>query len=222
MLLVSAVCTTCLRLTSALCLPIMLWLAGHSQQAILNKEKQTVYTVINIGFKLFLIHFKLMMLKQCRLSGYVYVPNPIFMAWIETDLLEFFTLSKNVVKTWRLGGQLHERKSLKGKVSPQCLVPVCKKVHHSPPVFESTSTPPSTSITILFSGITLHFQWWLWWVNQYNISWITKSLNQYILSFTIHNWSHAQHSIVSNQYNGLFQSKDIVFTGMVWRGILYP
>ena len=140
-------------------------------------------------------------------------------------LLKFFTLSKNVVKTWRLGGQLRERKSLKGKASPQCLVPVCKKVHHSPPVFESTSTPPSTSITILLfwdnfalSVVALMDSR----VNQYNISWITKSLNPYILSFTIHNWSHAQHSIVSNQYNGLFQSKDIVFTGMVWRAILYP
>ena len=141
-------------------------------------------------------------------------------------LLKFFTLSKNVVKTWRLGGQLRERKSLKGKASPQCLVPVCKKVHHSPPVFESTSTPPSTSITILFSGITLHFQWWLWWtVNQYNISWIIKErvlINTYCcLQFII----DPIHSTVSCQINIMGNSKAkiyIVFTGMVWRGILYP
>ena len=143
-------------------------------------------------------------------------------------LLKFFTLSKNVVKTWRLGGQLHERKSLKGKASPQCLVPVCKKVHHSPPVFESTSTPPSTSITILLfwdnfalSVVALMDSR----VNQYSISWIVEErffINTYCcLQFII----DPMHSTESCQINIMGNSKAkiyIVFRGMVWHGILYP
>ena len=141
-------------------------------------------------------------------------------------LLKFFTLSKNVVKTWRLGGQLHERKSLKGKASPQCLVPVCKKVHHSPTVFESSSTPPSTSITILFfwdnfalSVVALMDTR----VNQYNISWLSKKrvlINTY-LQFII----DPMHSTVSCHIKIMGYSKAriyIVFTGMVWHGLLYP